>query len=627
MTGGGFPAAFAQTEMIFMRRIIALVSALILLLAGCGTAAPAASDAPSVPDGTPPIPTAGTAYDVTPGRQTERGFVLDNVLHSDEGDIHFNLYTPDSYDGSEPYALFVTLAGYEGLYFQGVGANLSEDFGFTAQSYNPDMLVVAPQLSDWGDTSARQTVALVEYFLDAYNIDPARVYLHGMSGGGETASLVMGLRPELFAACLVTSTRWDGDLNVLAGARTPVYMAIGAQDSYYGAEPLTSAYNELRAIYESLGLPDAEIDSLAVLDVREQEFFTSHGFSDQHAGGQAFAHDETVMGWLFSHERDTVIPMEYTERRAGTSVTTLATPDDWPEEYNYGDGLSQNWTGGMNNLHLPEPEGNATVMNTAPDPTQIQALYLWEEGNVPAVTEFTPDMNGYFDEYDFRPYVTAIPVREGVTPRGAVVLLAGGAFMFRGNYTDALPTAAHLRELGFQTFIVDYRLRPYTQQEGALDVARAVRFIRANADVYGIDGDDISVMGFSAGGIQAGEFLLNFDGDVQPTALDSDYVPDELDTVPAYASAAGMIYSFYGRLSVASMDEAELRAGTLPPTFYCYGTRDPFYDQFEAQYELMQEIGVPTRRIVLEGWPHGFGGDGDWIEDYAAWLDGVFADN
>lgn len=45
-----------------------------------------------------------------------------------------------------------------------------------------------------------------------------------------------------------------------------------------------------------------------------------------------------------------------------------------------------------------------------------------------------------------------------------------------------------------------------------------------------------------------------------------------------------MIYSFYGRLSVASMDEEALRAGALPPTFYCYGTEDPFYRQFEAQY-------------------------------------------
>ena len=87
---------------------------------------------------------------VTEGTEEYRGFTLDNVLHSENnGDIHYNLYVPDSYDGSEPYALFFTLPGYQGLYFQGVGENLyTEDFGFTAQEYNPEMIIVAPQLSD-----------------------------------------------------------------------------------------------------------------------------------------------------------------------------------------------------------------------------------------------------------------------------------------------------------------------------------------------------------------------------------------------------------------------------------------------------------------------------------------------
>lgn len=266
---------------------------------------------------------------------------------------------------------------------------------------------------------------------------------------------------------------------------------------------------------------------------------------------------------------------EESEVRAGSSEDTLATPSDFPAAYNYGSGIQSEW--GYNGLYrkLPEPEDNQTVFNTAPDPSKIQVLYLWEEGNVPAQTEFTENMTGYYDSYDFRPYVTAIPMREGTPVKGAVVLLAGGAFQVRGNYTDTLPTAAHLRELGFQTFIVDYRLRPYTQQEGALDVARAVRFIRKNADVYGIDPDDIAVMGYSAGGIQTGEFFLNFDGEVNGTALDPDYVPDELDAIPANASAAGMIYSFYGRLSVASMDAQALKAGNLPPPSTATAQRTP----------------------------------------------------
>ena len=316
------------------------------------------------------------------------------------------------------------------------------------------------------------------------------------------------------------------------------------------------------------------------------------------------------------------------EERDGASETTLPTPDDFPTAYDYGSGLAASWAYEANDRHMPAPEGEATVLNTPADPDRIQVLYLWEEGNAPAQTTFSEDMRGYFDEPGFRPYLTAIPVREGVQAKGAVVLLAGGAFMWRGNYTDSLPTAAHLRELGFHTFIVDYRLRPYTQQEGALDVARAVRFIRKNADVYGIDPNDIAVMGYSAGGIQAGEFFLNFDGGVNGTALDPDYAPDALDEVEAHASAAGMIYSFYGRLSVASMDVDALRAGELPPTFYDYGTEDPFYGQFEAQSELLRdEVGVPVRRLVLQDWPHGFGGDGGWVEDYAAWLEAVFASN
>ena len=310
--------------------------------------------------------------------------------------------------------------------------------------------------------------------------------------------------------------------------------------------------------------------------------------------------------------------------RAGTSADTVATPDDFPAAYNYGSGKIEDYSRTRMLQKLPASQGEQTVLNTAVDPTQIQVLYLWEQGNVPAKTNFTTAMTGYFDNWDFRPYVTAIPVRAGVQPKGAVVLMAGGAYQFRGNYTDSLPTAAALRELGFQTFIVDYRLSPYTQEEGALDVARAVRFVRKNADAYDIDPDDIAVMGFSAGGIQAGEFLMHYDEGVNGTALDESYRPDALDEIPAHASAAGMIYSFYGRLSVGNMDPDWLAEGNLPPTFYVYGTEDPFYRQFQQQYDVIQSMGIPTGRIVLDGWPHGFGSDGGWVNDYAAWLETIF---
>ena len=239
---------------------------------------------------------------VTEGIEEYRGFVIDNVFHStDEGDIHYNVYIPESYDGSEPYALYFTLPGYEGLYFQGVAANIqSEEFGFEAQKYNSKMIIVAPQLSDWGETSANQTIALVEYFLEAYNIDRSNVYANGFSGGGETMSQVVGKRPDLFTAYLQVSSQWDGKYETVAHQRLPVYFSIGRNDEYYGCEPSQEAYDTLYSLYVKQGLSDAEIDELLVLDIKEHDYFTDRGMSNEHGGGGLFAYDEEIMGWLFS---------------------------------------------------------------------------------------------------------------------------------------------------------------------------------------------------------------------------------------------------------------------------------------------------------------------------------------
>ncbi len=279
-----------------------------LSLAACGaegTVQPALEtpEPPAQVQETPepaPDPSPEPESEVTLGTETYRGFQMDNVLHAPEGDIHYHLYVPDSYDGSEAYALFLTLPGYEGLYFQGMGQNLySEDFAFEALNYNDKMIVVAPQLSDWGETSAEQTIALTEYLLDAYNIDPDRVYAEGYSGGGETMSRVMGLRPDLFTAYLQCSSQWDGAYGPVVEARVPVYFVIGESDEYYGSEPSREAYNQLHELYTEAGLSEEEIDQLLVLDIKDAAYFTEGGAFNQHGGGFLFAQDPEIMGWLF----------------------------------------------------------------------------------------------------------------------------------------------------------------------------------------------------------------------------------------------------------------------------------------------------------------------------------------
>lgn len=244
-------------------------------------------------------------YALTAGSQVDRGFVVDNALVTPDGrTLHFSSHVPDAYDGSAAFALYVSCPGWEGLYFQGVGANLQEDYPFVANGYVPDMIVLSPQLDDWGEQSALDAIALTEWALAAYRLDRSRVYLSGCSGGGETISLVLGMRPELYRRALHTISRWDGDVDALAAAEVPVYMAIGEHDDYYGPEPAREAANEIREAYRARGLSEGRIDELVTLDVKPTSYFVEHGFSEdagQHgAGGYLFAHDEEIMGWLFT---------------------------------------------------------------------------------------------------------------------------------------------------------------------------------------------------------------------------------------------------------------------------------------------------------------------------------------
>lgn len=242
------------------------------------------------------------SYEVTPGTEVDRGFVVDNVLHAgDLGDIHYSILVPESYDVARPVSLFVTLPAEPGLYYQGAGANLRvEEFAFTAQAYDRNMIIAAPQPNDWEQTSANQVIALTEYLLVTYDIDPERVYIEGYSYGGETLSLVMSTKPSLYRAALHCASQWDGDVDALATARVPLRISLGDDDEFYTVEAARKVIEELRALYRAQGLTEDEIDQLVVFDVKDASYFSGWDGGQHGAGSPLMARDPEVMGWLFA---------------------------------------------------------------------------------------------------------------------------------------------------------------------------------------------------------------------------------------------------------------------------------------------------------------------------------------
>ena len=141
-------------------------------------------------------------------------------------------------------------------------------------------------------------IALTEWALNEFNIDSQRVFLSGYSFGGETVSLIMAKKPELFSRVLHMASRWDGSVGALVELAIPVMMVIGDDDEYYRVSDAERTYLGIRRKYESQGFTEDEIDELVVLDVKTSDYF--YADANQHdAGADLFAFDPEIMGWLF----------------------------------------------------------------------------------------------------------------------------------------------------------------------------------------------------------------------------------------------------------------------------------------------------------------------------------------
>ena len=554
-----------------MRQFIAALCAIAFLcVAAFSGCAPADRENSTEQNGSIGDITAPTD-DITPGTETYRGFTLDSVYHSDEGEIYYNVYFPESYDGTAAYALFMTLPGYEGLYRFGAGANLrSEEFAFEAQNYIEDMIILAPQLNDWGMTSARQAVALLDYFLAHYNVDPARIYAEGFSGGGETLSLVMQLAPERFSAVLHVNSVWDGELAPLIQSRTPVYLVIGESDEYYGSARISATYEEIVSLYEAEGLSEEEIDELVVLDIKDAAYFEAVGAQNQHSGGGYYAFDEEIMGWLFSHSRgytrNTAISDVIHDPVFGDCGRLLFPVDDW---YYSGDtlgNLSMTWYS-----HI-DPDKTVEICNylhsrAAAGERIFYDIYTDEEK---AADPSLEDTGLFFFKGD-----------EGAP---FAVTCAGGGWAYVAAMHDSFPHALELSKRGYNAFAIIYRPGVPTAYR---DLARALTFIFENAEILGVSTEGYSLWGGSAGARMAAEL-----GSFGAVA----YYGGEDLPMPA---AVIMQYTGYSGCD----------PNGEPPTFACVGDRDGIanWRTMERRTEALSAMGVPTEFHVYEGLGHGFG--------------------
>lgn len=85
--------------------------------------------------------------------------------------------------------------------------------------------------------------------------------------------------------------------------------------------------------------------------------------------------------------------------------------------------------------------------------------------------------------------------------RGAMVVLAGGGYLFQANDREGEPVAISYFAAGYNCFLVNYSVNENAAfPTPVVDVSRAIVHIRRNAEEYNVDPERVYVIGFSAGG-------------------------------------------------------------------------------------------------------------------------------
>ena len=87
-----------------------------------------------------------------------------------------------------------------------------------------------------------------------------------------------------------------------------------------------------------------------------------------------------------------------------------------------------------------------------------------------------------------------------------VVIAPGGGFFYKEMEAEGHARARLMNQIGISAFVLDYRINPYKFPAAAMDMQRAVRYVRAHAAEYGVDPNKVGVMGSSAGGYVAASF-------------------------------------------------------------------------------------------------------------------------
>ena len=267
--------------------------------------------------------------------------------------------------------------------------------------------------------------------------------------------------------------------------------------------------------------------------------------------------------------------------------------------------------------------------------SRYKKIYLWQ--NVRGM-----EVN-VRDTILFAPKDTAVTE----TKKAAVVICPGGSYHHLGMPHEGFASAKWFRSVGVVPFVIQYLVAYNCHHHPAMleDIEMAIKYIRENADNYGIDINKVGAIGYSAGG-----HLVTMAGVYggSRNELEKLGVPAEVSLRPNFVMPIYPVVTMqddichrWSRRSLLGhreytkelKDEYSMELNIpddMVPT-YILACRDDPVVIFENSVRLeksLAEKNIPHRFAVYEKGGHGFGmKDGcfmketHWNEDLRNWLE------
>jgi acetyl esterase/lipase len=208
----------------------------------------------------------------------------------------------------------------------------------------------------------------------------------------------------------------------------------------------------------------------------------------------------------------------------------------------------------------------------------------------------------------------------GAGPFPAMLVCPGGSYQYQAVNLEGYDIAAWLNTIGFSAFVLKYRC-PQRREAARADAARAMRFLRANAETLRIDPERLGCIGFSAGA----HLCASISAPADPVP----YEPaDELDQFPFKPDFSMLIYPAYLADKETLALQPEFSVGKDTPSTFIVQTEDDGInvENSLSWYLAMRRAERPCEMHLFAEGHHGYGvqklgyPENDWPGLAEKWL-------